>query len=153
VRESLSVANLTLYMCTCSAALMAAELSSLYGTNVYTIACESGGSVISCADFKCPCTAARRLLQTVNTQYVIVYQSTPKEADTRSISSAIQKVVPTAQVTEKVATVLQTTVVAWDPELVTWLPPMAVPVWFIVVMVVVCVGLFVASFVVDPWRK
>jgi hypothetical protein len=84
-----------------------------------------------------------------------VYQSTPKETDTESISSAIQKVIPYAQVTEKVATVLQTTVVAWDPTLVTWLPPMAVPVWAIAVGVVVAVGLvfaFVAAFVVDPCK-
>jgi hypothetical protein len=145
VRESLAISNLTISTCTCTSTNLVAELSAIYKTQVLPIACESGGSTIQCVNFKCPCSAARRLLATESTKFIVVYQSAPKTTDTEIISRAIQRVLPGAQVMEKTTTLLEQKILAWDNALVTYAPSAGwVPIAALLGLAAFCVFYFLA---------
>ena len=114
-RETLSISNITLPQCLCSSVQVAAELSTLYKTPVYVVACETADTQTICENFKCPCSAARRLLQADTTNYQLVYQTaTVQNLTSQQLTPYIQKVLPMAVVQERAVSVIAGTSIAWD---------------------------------------
>ena len=120
VRETLAVGNLTLQACACASGMMASTLGSVYGTQVLMLACESGEYVIACENYTCPCNASRRLLQADQpVKVVYVYRAAPIDVVLEALTKAIRVAVPDAFVQDKVATVLPTNLLNYDPTLRT----------------------------------
>jgi hypothetical protein len=100
--------------------MMASTLSSVYGTRVLMLACESGDLVVECGNFTCPCNTSRRLLQAdQSVKVVYVYRAAPMDVVLDTLTSAIRVAVPEAFVQSKAATVLSTNLLDYDPTLRT----------------------------------
>ena len=114
VRETLAIANLTLQTCACSSGAITRSLSTLYDTRLLPVSCSSGGSTIVCENFTCPCAAARRMLSVETAQLSFVYQAAQRVVSVETVTQAVQKVVPDAQVQDKITETLQMTELKWS---------------------------------------
>jgi hypothetical protein len=117
IRESLTIANLTLQACACSSGALTDSLGALYDTPVLPIACTSGGSTIACENFTCPCTASRRLLAVDIAQLLVVYQAARRDVSIESATKAIRSIIPNALVQEKTVDTLETNALVWTADL------------------------------------
>jgi len=91
---------------------VAAELSILYQTKVYVVACATDTSTVECTDFVCPCSL-RRLLQVGVIKYTLAYKRVLEQAKPVAITRVIQTVIPTAVVTATQLELLDATTLNW----------------------------------------
>jgi hypothetical protein len=103
--------------------MLAAELTTAYGTPVYMIACESGQTVVPCTNFVCPCAQSRRLLQVATTDFKVIYQGEPRSLNAEQLTVILRHLLPSSLVQDAIAVSLPTNVIAWDPALIAWAPP------------------------------
>lgn len=121
VRETLTVSNVTVQQCACSANDLNGRLSSALGTPTYIISCVQGDAVVLCTNFTCPCnaTARRRLLQqqdpTTQINYVSKALPSAPPPTTQAIQAAIQPVLAQAVVVSVAEReTLPTNEITWD---------------------------------------
>jgi hypothetical protein len=120
VRDTLTVSNVTLEQCACSANNLNGRLSAALGSSTYIISCAQGDSVVLCTNFTCPCnaTARRRLLQqdpTTQINYVSKALPSAPPPTPQIIQAAIQPVLKQAVVLSVAEReVLPTQNITWD---------------------------------------
>jgi hypothetical protein len=120
VRDTLTVSNVTLQQCACSANDLNGRLSAALGSATYIISCAQGDSVVLCTNFLCPCnaTARRRLLQQDPTTQINYVSKAPPSAPPptpQAIQAAIQPVLKQAVVVSVAEReVLPTQNITWD---------------------------------------
>jgi hypothetical protein len=140
VRETLSIANMSLHQCACASGRMAAEIGLAYGTQVFPVSCEVAESSILCVNFTCPCVVSRRLLQANATQYKYVRKSTPKTVSVEQLAVAVRLAVPAARVMAVDVVKMDTTVIKWDDDLgmPALLQGFLVVIVFVIVICLIC---------------
>jgi hypothetical protein len=120
VRDTLTVSNVSLEQCACSANDLNGRLSAALGYPTFIISCTQGDTVVLCTNFTCPCnaTARRRLLQQDPTTQINYVSKAPPSAPPPTpqvIQAAIQPVLTQAVVLSVAdREVLPTRNITWD---------------------------------------
>ena len=73
IKETITVANMTLSQCACAFQMISMALGNLYMANVFLLSCTSGTTTIECPNYVCPCSTGRWLLQADAVQVTLVY--------------------------------------------------------------------------------
>jgi len=124
----MSVSNLTVRECACTADEVKVQLSLLYGTPVFVVSCDDGSSVLVCENFACPCSQRRLLSAVPTTSLTIIYKPSTNPVNQVQVEQALQ--VAYAKPVDLLSTTevqLPTTVITWNPAVIFPKPPEPAP--------------------------
>ena len=117
-RMSISLDNMTLQQCVCSAGYITKQLTSSFNTTVLVVSCQSAYGVIECVNFTCPCGARRLMASSGSVVCNAVYQA-PQPFAVSQIAVALASI---GFVTGVQTVELPLHQLTWNDQLSSWQP-------------------------------